>query len=166
MGGSEMTPKNRTLGGMGVKKLSKIVGYHLWMFPRLFESEGFASKHSFSNLGGGGNYPRVPTALRCLWSRFAQSCSVKFAFSCLTLHLHSLIFFVWNYYCTTEGKFCLQPQETKSKTFELILYFAKAITYYERPFLREMPEWKLSFPPEKDSLHSGISLQKGAFIVR
>ena len=52
--------------GMGVKKLSKIVGYHLWMFPRLFESEGFASKHSFSNLGGGGNYPRVPTALRCL----------------------------------------------------------------------------------------------------
>ena len=39
-GGSEMTPKNRTLegknrtlGGMGGQKLSKIVGHHLWMIP-------------------------------------------------------------------------------------------------------------------------------------
>ena len=40
-GGSEMTQKNRTLEGKnqtlkrgwGVKRLSKIVGHHLWMFP-------------------------------------------------------------------------------------------------------------------------------------
>ena len=29
-----------------------------------------------------------------------------------------------------------------------------------------MPEWILSFSLEKDSVHSGISLQKGAFVVR
>ena len=32
-------------------------------------------------------------------------------------------------------------------------------------FWRETHEWMLSFSLEKDSLHSGISLQKGAFIV-
>ena len=37
--------------------------------------------------------------------------------------------------------------------------------YYELPFWREMPERKLSFSLEEDSFHSGISLQKGAFIV-
>ena len=34
------------------------------------------------------------------------------------------------------------------------------------PFWREMPEWTLSFSREKDSFHSGITLQKGAIIVR
>ena len=34
-GGSEITPKNRTLGGMVGQKLSKIVGHHLWMIPNL-----------------------------------------------------------------------------------------------------------------------------------
>ena len=41
-GGFEMTPKhwtlegkNRTLGGMGVQKSSKIVVRHLWMFPNV-----------------------------------------------------------------------------------------------------------------------------------
>ena len=40
-GGSEMTPKNRTLEGKnrtlgrnGGQKSSKIVGHHLWMFPK------------------------------------------------------------------------------------------------------------------------------------
>ena len=40
MGGSEMTPKNRTLegknwtlGGMGGQKILKIGGHHLWMNP-------------------------------------------------------------------------------------------------------------------------------------
>ena len=28
-----MTPKNRTSGGMGVQKSSKVVGHHLWMIP-------------------------------------------------------------------------------------------------------------------------------------
>ena len=32
-------------------------------------------------------------------------------------------------------------------------------------FWREMPEWMLSFSLERDSVHSGISLQKGAFVV-
>ena len=34
------------------------------------------------------------------------------------------------------------------------------------PFLRDMPEWKESFSSQKDCFHSGMSLQKGAFIVR
>ena len=35
----------------------------------------------------------------------------------------------------------------------------------DAPLWREMPEWKLS-SLEKDSFHSGISLQKGASVLR
>ena len=34
------------------------------------------------------------------------------------------------------------------------------------PFWRETPEWTLSFSREKYSVHSGVSLQKEAIIVR
>ena len=33
------------------------------------------------------------------------------------------------------------------------------------PFLRETPEWTLSFSREKESIHSAISLQKRVFVV-
>ena len=33
------------------------------------------------------------------------------------------------------------------------------------PFWREMPEWTMSFSRKRDSVHSRISLQKGAFVV-
>ena len=35
MGVSEITPKNRTLWGIGGQKSLKIVGHHLWMIPNV-----------------------------------------------------------------------------------------------------------------------------------
>ena len=42
---------------------------------------------------------------------------------------------------------------------------SKAVTYHERPFFKRNAWVKVVFPREKDSFHSGSSLQKGAFII-